>query len=124
MIDLELEGKVAIVTGASRGLGEASTIALVEQGAKVLAAARSIDDLNRIKQKYPDNIEVKQCDMLDEDAVVSLPQLAVDTFGQIDIVVNNAGIAPAGKFLEQEQKIWDEVFAINVKAPAVLAPVQ
>ena len=121
MIDLELEGKVAIVTGASRGLGEASAIALVEQGAKVLAAARSIDDLNRIKQKYPDNIEVKKCDMLDEDAVASLPQLAVDTFGQIDIVVNNAGIAPAGKFLEQEQKIWDEVFAINVKAPAVLA---
>ena len=52
MIDLQLEGKVAIVTGASRGLGEASTIALVDQGAKVLAVARSIDDLNKLKQAY------------------------------------------------------------------------
>lgn len=121
MIDLNLQDKVAIVTGASRGLGEASAIALVEQGAKVLAAARSIDDLNKLKQRYPDNIEVKQCDMHDADMVASLPQLAVDTFGRIDIVVNNAGIAPAGKFLEQDQQIWDDVFAVNVKAPAVLA---
>lgn len=121
MIDLQLEGKVAIVTGASRGLGEASTIALVEQGAKVLAVARSIDDLNRLKQSYPGNIEVLQCDMLDANMVASLPQIAVDNFGRIDIIVNNAGIAPAGKFVEQTQQVWDDVFAINVKAPAVLA---
>jgi 2-deoxy-D-gluconate 3-dehydrogenase len=121
MIDLQLEGKVAIVTGASRGLGEASAIALVEQGAKVLAVARSIDDLNKLKQSYPGNIEVLRCDMLDANMVASLPQIAVDNFGRIDIVVNNAGIAPAGKFVEQDQQIWDDVFAINVKAPAVLA---
>jgi 2-dehydro-3-deoxy-D-gluconate 5-dehydrogenase len=121
MIDLQLEDKVAIVTGASRGLGEASTIALVEQGTKVLAVARSIDDLNKLKQAYPGNIEVLQCDMLDANMVASLPQIAVDNFGRIDIVVNNAGIAPAGKFVEQDQQIWDDVFAINVKAPAVLA---
>ncbi len=121
MIDLQLEGKVAIVTGASRGLGEASAIALVEQGAKVLAVARSIDDLNKLKQSYPGNIEVLRCDMLDANMVASLPQIAVDNFGRIDIVVNNAGIARAGKFVEQDQQIWDDVFAINVKAPAVLA---
>jgi 2-dehydro-3-deoxy-D-gluconate 5-dehydrogenase len=121
MIDLQLEGKVAIVTGASRGLGEASTIALVDQGAKVLAVARSIDDLNKLKQAYPGNIEVLQCDMLDVNMVASLPQIAVDSFGRVDIVVNNAGIAPAGKFVEQDQQVWDDVFAINVKAPAVLA---
>jgi 2-deoxy-D-gluconate 3-dehydrogenase len=121
MIDLQLEGKVAIVTGASRGLGEASTIALVEQGAKVVAAARSIDELNKLKQRFPESIEVKQCDMLDADSVEALPQFAIEHFGKIDIIVNNAGIAPAGKFVEQDQRIWDEVFAINVKAPAVLA---
>ncbi len=121
MIDLELENKVAIVTGASRGLGEAAAIALAEQGTKVLAAARSIEALNKLKESYPETIEVKQCDMMDENAVAALPQIAIDTFGRIDIIVNNAGIAPAGKFIEQEQKIWDEVFAVNVKAPAVLA---
>ena len=121
MIDLKLENKVAIVTGASRGLGEASAVALAEQGAKVLAVARSIDDLNKLKQRFPEQIEVLKCDMLDAESVASLPQLAVDTFGQIDIIVNNAGIAPAGKFTEQSQQIWDDVFAVNVKAPAVLA---
>ncbi len=121
MINLKLEGKVAIVTGASRGLGEASARALAEQDVRVIAAARSIDELNKLKQEYSNNIEVKQCDMLDADAVAGLPQFAVDTFGRLDIIVNNAGIAPAGKFLQQEQKIWDDVFAINVKAPAVLA---
>ncbi len=121
MLDLKLEDKVAIVTGASRGLGEASAVALAEQGAKVLAVARSIDELNKLKQRFPEQIEVLQCDMLDAESVASLPQFAVDTFSQIDIIVNNAGIAPAGKFTEQSQQIWDDVFAVNVKAPAVLA---
>ena len=52
MIDLKIDDKVAIVTGASRGLGEASAVALAEQGAKVLAVARSIDDLNKLKQRF------------------------------------------------------------------------
>ncbi|NKB39094.1 MAG: glucose 1-dehydrogenase [Gammaproteobacteria bacterium] len=121
MLDLKLKDKVAIVTGASRGLGEASAIALAEQGAKVLAVARSEDALNKLKQCFPEQIEVSQCDMLDADSVAALPQLAFDHFNQIDIIVNNAGIAPAGKFSEQSQQIWDEVFAVNVKAPAVLA---
>ena len=119
MLNLELEGKVAIVTGASRGLGRAAALALVEQGARVLAVARSVDELQQLEDAAPESIRAKPCDMKDAAAVAQLPDQAIDAFGRIDIVVNNAGIAPAGSFLTQEDRVWDDVMAINVKAPAV-----
>jgi 2-deoxy-D-gluconate 3-dehydrogenase len=121
VIDFGLADKVAIVTGASRGLGRAAAIALIEQGVRVLAVARTVDDLNELQSTAPDYVRVESCDMLDGDAVADLPGQAIDAFGQLDIVVNNAGIAPAGRFLEQDRQIWDEVMAVNVTAPAMLA---
>ncbi|MEE8371991.1 MAG: SDR family NAD(P)-dependent oxidoreductase, partial [Sphingomonadales bacterium] len=102
MMDLELDGRVAIVTGASRGLGRAAALALVEQGVRVVAAARSIGDLDELMSTAPDQIHSIQCDMLDAGAVAALPEVAIERFGGLDIIVNNAGIAPAGKFLEQD----------------------
>lgn len=121
MMDLQLEGKVAIVTGASRGLGKAAALALIEQGAKVLAAARSLEELRQLELGAPEHVFAVQCDMKDPVAVAALADQAVDRFGRLDIVVNNAGIAPAGSFLEQGDQVWDDVMAVNVKAPAVLA---
>ena len=121
MIDLELDNQVAIVTGASRGLGRAAAIALAEQGVKVLAVSRTVEELDSLAKLKPGQIVACRCDMLDIDMVASLPQKAVDLFGRIDIVVNNAGIAPAGKFLTQDPAIWQQVMAINFTAPAVLA---
>jgi 2-deoxy-D-gluconate 3-dehydrogenase len=116
-VNLELEGRVAIVTGAGRGLGRAIAAALVEEGARVLAVARSEDELGTLASQ---SVRPARCDMRTPDAVAALPQHALDTFGRLDIVVNNAGIAPAGAFAEQPQAEWDEVFAVNVTAPAVL----
>ena len=121
MIDLQLNDKVAIVTGASRGLGRAAAQALVEQGANVLAVARSAAELENLAVQSPGYISTRVCDMRDGDAVAALAGQAVDEFGSIDIVVNNAGIAPAGLFLEQEEQVWGEVMAVNVTAPAILA---
>ncbi len=121
MIDLELNGKVAIVTGASRGLGRASAVALVEQGVRVLAVARSMDALEELQSVASDSVQIRQCDMRDAGAVAELPTAAIDAFGSLDIVVNNAGIAPAGKFLEQDARVWADVMAVNVTAPAILA---
>ena len=121
MIDLKLEGKVAIVTGASRGLGRAAAVALAEQGVRIVAAARSSSDLQQLASDYDGRIVARPCDMRDQAAVSGLPDLAIETFGQIDIVVNNAGIAPAGAFLDQDPDEWDRVLAVNVTAPAVLA---
>jgi 2-deoxy-D-gluconate 3-dehydrogenase len=121
MIDLQLEGKVAIVTGASRGLGRAAAAALVEQGARVLVAARSAEELQELEQSAPEKIHAVPCDMKDHAAVAALVDQAIERFGRLDIVVNNAGIAPAGFFLEQGDEVWDDVMSVNVKAPAVLA---
>ena len=120
-MDLHLEDQVAIVTGASRGLGQAAVLALVEEGVRVLAVARSLDELKKLETLAPDNIRARQCDMKDAQAVAKLPDQAIDAFGQLDIVVNNAGIAPAGFFLEQDDQLWDDVMAVNLKAPATLA---
>ncbi len=121
MIDLELDGKVAIVTGASRGLGRASAVALIEQGVRVLAVARSLDALEELRSTATDSVQIRQCDMRDAGAVAELPTAAIDAFGGLDIVVNNAGIAPAGKFLEQDAQVWSDVMAVNVTGPAILA---
>ena len=121
MLDLELDGKVAIVTGASRGLGRSSAVALLEQGVRVLAVARSIDELRKLESEHPEAVLAVQCDMQDGAAVAALPQQALDAFGRLDIVVNNAGIAPAGKFVEQSPAVWQQVMAVNVTAPMLLA---
>ncbi len=121
MMDFKLDGQVAIVTGASRGLGRAMVVSLVEQGMNVVAVARSAAELQKLQETAPDNIKAVTCDMMDRDAVAALPNLAVDTFGRLDVVINNAGIAPAGKFIKQDQEEWDRVFAVNVTAPAILS---
>lgn len=120
MLDFELEGKVAIVTGASRGLGRAAAIALLDQGARVVAAARSEDELKKLEADHEGSVLAVTCDMLDAAQVAALPGRAIDAFGRLDIVVNNAGIAPAGKFLDQSDEEWQRVQAINVTAPAAL----
>lgn len=121
MIDFELDGKVAVVTGASRGLGRAMAVALAEQGMLVLAVARSEAELSTLQERFPKNLLGCRCDLRDADEVAKLADLAVKSFGRLDVVVNNAGIAPAGAFIDQPQKVWDEVFSINVTAMAVLS---
>ncbi len=120
-MDLELNGRVAIVTGASRGLGWAAAEALAAEGVRVLAVARSTTDLEKLRATGPDRIAVATVDMGSSEEVAALPDRAVEAFGRIDIVVNNAGIAPAGRFVDQPQAEWDEVFDVNVRAPAILA---
>ena len=121
MMDLKLRGRTAIVTGASRGLGLAIARALVAEDANVLAVARSKDELEKLAAEAPGHIEAASCDMLDLAAVAALPERAVARFGRLDIVVNNAGIAPAADFLTQGEADWERVLTVNVTAPAVLA---
>jgi len=120
-MDLDLDGRVAIVTGASRGLGRAAAEALVAEGVSVFAVARSGAELEKLAATAPDRIAAEVVDMRDADALAALADRAVERFGRLDIVINNAGIAPAGRFIDQPQEQWDEVFAVNVRAPAVLS---
>ena len=119
-MDLNLDGRVAIVTGASRGLGQAAARALAKEGARVLAVARSEDDLSRLAAEAAGRIQIQRCDMRDPQQVTVLADRALAAFGRIDIVVNNAGISPNGKFLEQDFRVWEDVIAVNLTAPALL----
>jgi 2-dehydro-3-deoxy-D-gluconate 5-dehydrogenase len=120
-VDLGLEGQVAIVTGASRGLGRAAAVALVAEGVRVLAAARDQSSLQVLAEAHPGRLLAAPCDMRDLQAVQALAELARERFGRLDVVVNNAGIAPAGKFIDQDWQRWNETLAVNVTAPAALA---
>ena len=111
---------MAIVTGAGRGLGLAIAKALLDEGVSVLATARSEVALEELRQLAPGRVEPVAVDMRDTADLRSVPARAVETFGRLDVLVNNAGIAPAGAFVEQGPEVWDEVIAINVTAPAVL----
>jgi 2-dehydro-3-deoxy-D-gluconate 5-dehydrogenase len=120
-MDLRLDGQVAIVTGASRGLGRAMTKSLCGEGVKVLATARTESDLASLADEFPGQIETQPCDMLDLEAVAGLPAIARERFGGLDIVVNNAGIAPAGQFVEMDDAVWQELFTVNVFSCVTLA---
>lgn len=120
-MDMKIKGKVAIVTGASRGLGFAAAQALADEGAKILATGRSVSELEALAKTRPGAIVAAPCDMRDIAAVEALPARAVSEFGRLDIVVNNAGIAPAGAFLEQTREALSELMVVNVIAPAMLS---
>lgn len=120
-MDLDLADKVVIVTGASRGLGEAIVKDLVDEGASVVAAARSESALKAISDYSPGKIAVCVADMENRNEVQGLVNFAVETYGSLSAVVNNAGIAPAGKFVDTDIEIMEKTFAVNVFAPAILA---
>lgn len=120
-MDLQLEGTVVLVTGASRGLGAAMALALAREGATVVAAARSKDSLAEVAAQGEGRISAITVDMRDEESVQALVPEVLARHGRIDGLVNNAGIAPAGKFATQDPAIWKDAMAVNVIAPMLLA---
>lgn len=120
-MDLQIREHVVIVTGASRGLGAAVTRSLVAEGAKVLAAARTASALDVLEDEMPGSVHAVACDMRDREAVAALVDEAVTRFGRLDGVVNNAGIAPAGKLVDTDLSVMEETLAVNLLAPAALS---
>ena len=88
-----LEGRLALVTGASRGIGEHCARALAENGARVALAARSKDDLDRVAENLPNDPVVLTVDLEEKGAGASLASEAVAALGGVDILVNNAGVS-------------------------------
>ena len=120
-MDLELKEKVVIVTGASRGLGAAITKYLSDEGAYVLAAARSESDLRSLQQYNDKRILPVCCDMSVKEEVSGLADMACNEFGNLHGIVNNAGIAPAENSLESEIAVMETTFKVNVIAPTIIA---
>ena len=110
-------GQVAIVTGAGRGLGAATAVALAEAGSDVLISARTADQLAEVAAKIEAvgrRVVVVPADLSDLDAVAGLAQTAYDELGRIDTVVNNVGGTFPRGFLETSPRFLTEAFSFNV----------
>ena len=116
---MHLEGKVALVTGASRGIGRAVAIRLAQAGADVVvnyagsegAAQETVDAIEALGRKA---IKI-QANVADAEQVGAMVQEAHDAFGHIDILVNNAGITKDGLLMRMKDEDWDAVLDINLK---------
>lgn len=113
-----LEGKVAIVTGSSSGIGKAIALRFGEEGAKVVVAARRLhlceQVVARIQAKGGEAYAI-QTDISDEGQVHAMIQRTLTQYGQLDILVNNAGIFGGGRLEDTDTKTFDEVMATNLR---------
>ena len=115
----DLNGKAAVVTGASRGIGEAAARELAAQGVAVVLAARSTDDIARIAAEIRDaggRAEAVACNVTRYEDVVAAIEACQAAFGRFDILVNNAGlIEPIARLAESDPEDWVMVADVNYK---------
>lgn len=112
---MTIKDKVVIIMGASSGIGEATAKLLAQHDAKLVLAARRMDRLEAIKEAYPEaNILIQQVDVTNYEDVKKVAQLAVDTFGKIDVLYNNAGIMPTAPIIEGRRDEWRQMLDINI----------
>ncbi len=113
-----LTNKLALVTGASSGIGKATALALAQQGAKVVVVARRIDKLNDlaalIKEKGGEALPI-QMDVTKKEEIEKAVNQAANVFGRIDILVNNAGVAEFSPFLNLTDEVLDKTLDTNLK---------
>ena len=112
----DLEGKVAIVTGASRGLGQAMAIALAQAGANVVGVGQSNmtstkEEVERAGKKF---LEIK-ADLTSTEKVNEIVEKTIENFGRIDILVNNAGTIRREDAIDYTQEDWDAILNLNLK---------
>lgn len=114
----DLKGKVAIITGARRGMGKADALAFAKNGAKVVVSDISQEEcelvVDEIKKNGGEGLAVK-CDVTNEKEIKEMVKKTVDKFGKVDILVNNAGICEFKPFLELTEEEWDKTLDINLK---------
>ncbi|MEA3224141.1 MAG: SDR family NAD(P)-dependent oxidoreductase, partial [Thermodesulfobacteriota bacterium] len=121
MVDFSLEGKLALVTGASRGIGEAIATTLAEYGAHVILVSRKIEGLNKVAEKIKANngkaIPVA-CHTGKLEQINALFEEIKDRFGRLDILINNAATNPYfGDMIGADEGIWDKTLDVNLKGP-------
>lgn len=111
-----LEGKVAIVTGASRGIGEAIARTFAAHGAKVVVASRKIEGVTAVAESIGPSAHAVAAHTGREADCVSLVDQAIAKFGKVDVLVNNAATNPYfGPFLDVDEGAWDKTFEVNLK---------
>jgi short-subunit dehydrogenase len=117
---MDIQDKVVIITGASEGIGLATTHLFAEAGAKVALAARSADTLhtivNELRAQHREAIAVPT-DMLNKDAIASMVDRVFQQYGRIDVLINNAGQAVRGRVADVDIDQFRQIFELNVLGP-------
>jgi NADP-dependent 3-hydroxy acid dehydrogenase YdfG len=117
---LNVEGKVVILTGASSGIGEATAKVLASKGAKVVLSARREERLRKLKSEIKKQggtgtVEFRVTDVTSQQELEELASFTLDTFGQIDVLINNAGFMPLSYLHEKKVLEWEQMIDVNIK---------
>ena len=116
----KLDGKIALVTGGNRGIGEGIARAFADEDAALILTARGVAELQRTAQELTGQgttVLAVPADLTDEVQVQNVFRQTIDRFGRLDILVNNAGAFDGGPLDELSAETWDKVLAINLRAP-------
>ena len=116
----DLSGAVVVVTGASSGIGAAVAELFLERGAMVIGVARSVDALGRMAARWPGRFVSVTADVRDANGLVERLAGEVERLGGVDVVVNNAGVAPAAAIDQTTAELFEDTIAVNLVAPAAV----
>jgi len=111
-----LEGKKALITGASGGIGKEIAKVLIEHNAEVCISGRNLEELNALKKSLGEKCYVVACDLSKKDEITELIKKTDDYLGHIDILINNAGITKDNIFLRMSENEWEDVLNINLNS--------
>ena len=120
----KLAGKIALITGASRGIGQGIAEGFAREGAALILVARDIDRLRKIEEEMSAarrNVVVIQADVTDEEQVKEAFAHTMRMFGRLDILVNNAGVFDGGPLEDLTLETWEKVMAVNLRGPFLCA---
>ncbi len=117
----DLTGKTALVTGASGGIGSAVAKTLHAQGATVALSGTRVEALEAVAAELGERTHILPCNLSDSAAVDALPKQAEEAMGQLDILINNAGVTKDNIFMRMKDEEWDTVMAVNLTASFRLA---
>jgi len=115
-----LDGKVAIVTGGGSGIGRAIALGYAREGARVLAVDRNLAGAQQTAEQVPGQIVAHQANVTAEDEVAGMVRAALDAFGGLDVLVNNAAIqlhGQDGPCADVSLEIWEQTIAVNLRGP-------
>ncbi|MEU4168619.1 SDR family oxidoreductase [Streptomyces sp. NPDC026665] len=121
MSKVSLEGQVAVVTGAARGVGELLARKLSARGAKVALVGLEADELKRVSERLSGESDHWYADVTDHEAMARVAREVEQRFGKVDIVVANAGVASGGPFVDSDPVAWRRVIEVNLIGSAVTA---
>ena len=112
----DLDGKKALITGASGGIGKEIAKVLIKHNAEVCISGRNLDELNALKELLGEKCHVVTCDLSKKDEIIELIKKTDKVLGHIDILINNAGITKDNIFLRMSESEWEDVLNVNLNS--------